>query len=230
MCLTGMCNLRSGVSGSDLSEWLWCRTCRVGRAGWLSFIDPRHLGNPIPSPAIMEKIGTAFRHERWIVSLPTTRSRVVRFSKGDRKIEVDAGRTWPGQGAPPAAPEWPRSEPPQEFPERVHPRTKTHGRQTGSRGFFVHQGRPAGDVFFYFYLWGRRFRTGRSSRSAPTSRTRSRCGSTAHEWAKRQATQAGIEVHRTVQRISPPARIPHAAGHMRPAGARAPSGCSSNAG
>jgi hypothetical protein len=46
-----------------------------------------HLGNPIPSPAIMEKIGTAFRTavDRFAADnhIP-----VVRFAKGDRKIEV----------------------------------------------------------------------------------------------------------------------------------------------
>ena len=46
-----------------------------------------HLGNPIPSPAIMEKIGTAFRTavDRFAAdnNIP-----VVRFGKDDRKIEV----------------------------------------------------------------------------------------------------------------------------------------------
>ena len=45
-----------------------------------------HLGNPIPSPAIMEKIGTAFRAavDRFAIDnhIP-----VVRFSKDDRKID-----------------------------------------------------------------------------------------------------------------------------------------------
>ena len=46
-----------------------------------------HLGYPIPSPAIMEKMGTAFRKavDRFAVAnvIP-----VVRFGKDDRKIEV----------------------------------------------------------------------------------------------------------------------------------------------
>src|SRR6476469_9566019 len=46
-----------------------------------------HLGNPIPSPAIMEKIGAAFRTavDRFAADnhIP-----VVRFGKGDRKVEV----------------------------------------------------------------------------------------------------------------------------------------------
>src|SRR5258705_1673640 len=46
-----------------------------------------HLGNPIPSPAIMEKIGTAFRTtvDRFAAD---NKIPAVRFSKGDRKIEV----------------------------------------------------------------------------------------------------------------------------------------------
>ena len=46
-----------------------------------------HLGNPIPSPAIMEKIGTAFRTavDRFAADYHIP---VVRFGKDDRKIEV----------------------------------------------------------------------------------------------------------------------------------------------
>lgn len=46
-----------------------------------------HLGNPIPSPAIFDKIGTGFRRsvDRFAEDdhIP-----MVRLSKGDRKIEV----------------------------------------------------------------------------------------------------------------------------------------------
>src|SRR5271167_192390 len=46
-----------------------------------------HLGYPIPSPAILEKIGAAFRKavDRFAAdnAIP-----VRRFSKGDRKVEV----------------------------------------------------------------------------------------------------------------------------------------------
>ena len=46
-----------------------------------------HLGCPIPSPAIMEKIGTTFRRS---VSrfAEDDQIPVVRFKKGDRKIDV----------------------------------------------------------------------------------------------------------------------------------------------
>ncbi len=46
-----------------------------------------HLGNPIPSPAILEKIGTAFR--KAVASFAEdNKIPVVRFGKNDRKIEV----------------------------------------------------------------------------------------------------------------------------------------------
>jgi hypothetical protein len=46
-----------------------------------------HLGYPIPSPAIMEKIGTAFR--RSVTAFAEDEHvPVVRFDKNDRKIEV----------------------------------------------------------------------------------------------------------------------------------------------
>ncbi|WP_204805595.1 hypothetical protein [Mycobacterium riyadhense] len=46
-----------------------------------------HLGYPIPSPAIMEKMGTAFRAavDRFAAA---NKIPVVRFGKDDRKIEV----------------------------------------------------------------------------------------------------------------------------------------------
>ena len=47
----------------------------------------RHLGKPIPSPALMEHIGTRFR--RAVESYATSNGIPwVRFGKGDRKIDV----------------------------------------------------------------------------------------------------------------------------------------------
>ena len=46
-----------------------------------------HLGYPIPSPAIMEKMGTAFRHAVTLFA-QANHIPVVRFHKGDRKIDV----------------------------------------------------------------------------------------------------------------------------------------------
>ncbi|WP_127129709.1 hypothetical protein [Georgenia sp. SYP-B2076] len=45
------------------------------------------LGFPIPSPAIMEKIGTRFR--RAVNAFAEANGiRIIRFGKGDRKVEV----------------------------------------------------------------------------------------------------------------------------------------------
>ena len=48
-----------------------------------------HLGNPIPSPAILEKMGIAFRRavQRFAADNEIA---LVRFSKDDRKVEVMA--------------------------------------------------------------------------------------------------------------------------------------------
>jgi hypothetical protein len=46
-----------------------------------------HLGYPIPSPAIMEKIGTAFRRSVRTFA-EANHIPVVRFAKGDRNIDV----------------------------------------------------------------------------------------------------------------------------------------------
>ena len=47
----------------------------------------RHLGCRIPSPAIMEKTGTRFRRDVKAFA-EANQIPVVRFNKGDRKIEV----------------------------------------------------------------------------------------------------------------------------------------------
>src|ERR1700704_4878575 len=46
-----------------------------------------HLGNPIPSPAIFDKIGTAFRKSVARFA-EDNHIPVVRFGKTDRKIEI----------------------------------------------------------------------------------------------------------------------------------------------
>jgi hypothetical protein len=52
----------------------------------VSFLT-RHLGFPIPSPAILERIGLGFR--RAVAEFAADNGiSVVRFAKGDRKIEV----------------------------------------------------------------------------------------------------------------------------------------------
>jgi hypothetical protein len=56
-------------------------------AGQVVRFMTQHLGYPIPSPAIMEKMGTAFRHAVTLFA-QANHIPVVRFHKGDRKIDV----------------------------------------------------------------------------------------------------------------------------------------------
>src|SRR6476620_4085793 len=84
MYLTGMWAWMWSVWIGSISTAMW-PNLQVG-AQVASFMTA-HLGYPIPSPAIMEKMGTAFRKavDRFAVAnvIP-----VVRFGKDDRKIEV----------------------------------------------------------------------------------------------------------------------------------------------
>ena len=130
-----------------------------------------HLGLPIASPAIMEKIGTRFR--RAVAGFAKANGvALVMFKKGDRKRDVMdpylrrqarhgivRGR-WDRGGA--------------GVPERV----RRH-RADRSRPMLVQllQGRPAGHLLLLLSV-GRPSSGPRSSRSAPTSRIRSRSGST----------------------------------------------------
>ena len=66
-------------------------------AGQVVRFMTQHLGYPIPSPAIMEKMGTAFRHAVTLFA-QANHIPVVRFRKGDRKIDV-MGRYLAAQAA-----------------------------------------------------------------------------------------------------------------------------------
>src|SRR3954454_3093582 len=66
----------------------WVNNLQVG-GQVVSFLTA-HLGYPIPSPAIFDKIGTAFRRAVSRFAQDEHVS-VVRFTKTDRKIE----RMWP---------------------------------------------------------------------------------------------------------------------------------------
>jgi len=113
-----------------------------------------HLGLPIPSAAILDKIGTAFRAavDRFATDnhIP-----VVRFSKGDRKIEVmrpylarQAGSGRSGVAAIGVA---------QEF-QNVFAATKRMGRNGVPWFSFSKSDRRVS--CFYFYLWDNDFGPG----------------------------------------------------------------------
>jgi hypothetical protein len=144
-----------------------------------------HLGNPIPSPAIMEKIGTAFRTavQRFAAD---NKIPVVRFGKDDRKIEVmrpylarqaRTGRS--GVAAIGTA---------QEF-QNVF----ASAQRTGDNGVpcfsFTKADRRV--TCFYFYLWDADFGPA-FIKICTYFPYPIKVWLNGHEWAKRQATQAGI--------------------------------------
>jgi hypothetical protein len=149
----------------------------------------RHLGNPIPSPAVLDQIGQRFR--RAVASFAEANHvAVVRFGKQDRKIEVMRRyvaraaatgrsqvaaigvaqefqrvfacyqRTWPASRGD-AAPQW-------SF-------TKAYRRVT----------------CYYFYLWDTEFGPAFVKICAYFPYP-AKIWINGHEWAKRQATIAGI--------------------------------------
>jgi hypothetical protein len=144
-----------------------------------------HLGYPIPSPAIMEKIGTAFR--RSVTAFAEDEHvPVVRFDKNDRKIDVmrryvvaqaRTGRS--GVAAIGVAPEF----------QNVFAATKRES--PGNVAWFSFYKADRRVTCFYFYLWDEQFgpafvKVG-SYFPYPL-----KVWVNGHEWAKRQAAQAGI--------------------------------------
>jgi hypothetical protein len=145
----------------------------------------QHLGNPIPSPAILEKIGTGFRAA--VRSFAADNEiPVVHFDKDDRKIDVmrpylaaQAATGRPGVAAIGVA---------QEF-ARVFLATKHTGQTTGVWFSFTKADRRV--TCYYFYVWDDDF--------GPTSVKVCayfpypvKIWINGHEWAKRQAAKAGI--------------------------------------
>jgi hypothetical protein len=150
----------------------------------VSFLT-QHLGNPIPSPAILDKIGTAFRKavDRFAAD---NKIPVVRFGKNDRKIDVmrpylarqaDTGRA--GVAAIGIA---------QEFAP-VFTATKKQRGKTVWFSFAVSQRRV---TCYYFYVcdddFGPAFVKVCAYFPYPM-----KIWVNGHEWAKRQAAEAGIE-------------------------------------
>ena len=159
-----------------------------------------HLGNPIPSPAILEKIGTAFR--RAVASFAEDNQiPVVRFDKNDRKI--DRMRPYLARQAATGRAGVAAIGVAQEFAP-VFTATK-HTGQTRSV-VFLRGVSAAGDLLLLLRL-GRRFRAGvrQGLRLLPVSDEdlgqRPRVGQTA-------GGQGRHRVHRAVQRVRhrPPIR------------------------
>ena len=143
-----------------------------------------HLGNPIPSPAILEKIGTAFRRavDRFASD---NRIPVVRFGKNDRKIDVmrpylarQAATGRAGVAAIGVA---------QEFAP-VFTATKKQRDKTVWFSFAVSQRRVS---CYYFYLYDDDFGPAFVKVCAYFPYPM-KVWLNGHEWAKRQASKASI--------------------------------------
>ncbi|XAS74154.1 hypothetical protein VUN82_10170 [Micrococcaceae bacterium Sec5.1] len=146
----------------------------------------RHLGYRIPSPAILEKIGTAFR--RSVTSFAEANHiPLIRFAKEDRKIDVmrrymlaqeRLGRS--GVVAIGVAQEY----------QNVFASTQRQG--TNGIPCFGFRKADRRVTCFYFYLWDTDFGPAFIKICAyfpyPV-----KVWINGHEWAKRQAVQAGIE-------------------------------------
>ncbi len=150
----------------------------------VSFLT-QHLGNPIPSPAIFEKIGTAFRKavSRFAEDEHVP---VVRFTKDDRKIDrmrpflaAQAATGRSGVAAIGVAQEYASvfTGTPREAPNGIP--------------WFAFAKAQRRVTCFYFYLWDVDFGPAFIKICAYFPYP-AKIWLNGHEWAKRQAAQAGI--------------------------------------
>ena len=150
--------------------------------GQVAMFMTRHLGLKIASPAIMEKIGLRFRRDVEQFA-KANQIPMVRFAKGDRQIDVirpylDAA-TGPGVVAIGCA---------QEF-QWVF--TGTRGQSLSGVPFFKFDRAERRVSVFYFYVVDAEFGAG-FIKICTYFPYPAKVWINGHEWAKRQATKAGI--------------------------------------
>lgn len=145
----------------------------------------QHMGLPIPSAAVMEKIGTRFRRDVDAFARANDIP-VIRFGKGDRKVEVmrpylraQAARGTSGLVAIGVAQEY----------QNVFSSARKESRTGVPMFSFFKADRRV--TCFYFYLWDEQFGPGFIKVCAyfpyPV-----KVWVNGHEWAKQQAKAAGI--------------------------------------
>jgi hypothetical protein len=148
----------------------------------------QHLGCPLPSPAIMERIGTRFR--RAVRTFATTQQvPIVMFAKTDRKQDVMRGHVQrqaaTGQSGVAAI------GVAQEYQNVFAASERDDHGDTGRQVWFSFRKADRRVTCFYFYLWDTDFGPAFIKVCAyfpyPV-----KVWVNGHEWAKRQATQAGI--------------------------------------
>ena len=172
----------------------------------------QHLGMPIPSPALMEKISTKFR--RAVESFASANGIAwVRFGKDDRKIDVmqpyldrQAATGRSGVAAVGVA---------QEF-QRVWSAYQRDTQTAAPQYTFAKADRRV--TCYYFYLWDEDFGAAFIKVCAYFPYP-AKIWVNGHEWAKRQARKGRDRVHRAVQRVRGLRRPGRAAGDLRPAAA-----------
>ena len=143
-----------------------------------------HLGNPIPSPVILEKIGTTFR--RAVASFAEdNRIPVVRFGKAERKI--DRMRPYLARQAATGQPGVAAIGVAQEFAP-VYAAAKKQRGKTVWFSFSISQRRV---TCYYFYLWDDDFGPA-FVKICTYFPYPMKIWINGHEWAKRQAINAGI--------------------------------------
>ena len=160
----------------------WVNNLQVG-GQVVSFLTA-HLGYPIPSPAIFDKIGTAFR--RAVTRFAEQdHIPVVRFTKADRKIETMrpylAAQTKTGRSGVAAI------GVAQEYAS-VFTGTEREG-STGAPWFAFHKA-DRRVTCYYFYIWDDDFGPGFIKICAYFPYP-AKIWINGHEWAKRQAVHAG---------------------------------------
>src|SRR6266540_3547635 len=181
----------SGVRGPGLPQRVRAEPAGSWAGGAL--LDPAS-GNPIPSPALMDQIGQRFR--RAVDSYAeANRIPVVRFVKGQRKVDVM--RPLMARAAATARSQVVAVGLAQEY-AWVATAGTTHTESGYPHFTFGRAQRRVSCV--YFYLWdadmGAAFIKVCAYLPYPM-----KIWVNGHEWAKRQATSAGIGFHRAGQRV-----------------------------
>jgi hypothetical protein len=172
----------------------------------------QHLGKPIPSPALMEHIGTRFRAA--VESYATSNGIPwVKFGKADRKIDVmqphlraQAATGKSGVAAVGVA---------QEF-QRVWSATRRDTQAAAPQYTFVKADRRV--TCYYFYLWDDDFGPAFLKVCACFPYP-AKIWVNGHEWAKRQAVKAGIaftELSNGFASCDDPARLQEICGRLQP--------------
>ena len=172
----------------------------------------QHLGMPIPSPALFDKIGQKFR--RSVASFAEANGIPwVKFAKGDRKADVMA--PYLKRAAASGRSQVAAIGVAQEF-QRVWAAYQRETSTAAPQFTFAKADRRV--TCYYFYLWDEDFGPAFIKVCAYFPYP-AKIWLNGHEWAKRQAGQGRDRLHRAVQWLRRLRRPRRAAGDLRPAAA-----------